>query len=308
MEFFTRVEAQRLPSLYYADRLVCMGSCFADRMGQLFRDARFRVVVNPHGVLFNPQSIALTIERALSAGGTIPELQFQEERWVSLDYHSQLSATTKEEALDKIQNANELLNNALGTAQWLVLTMGTAWVYRLRATGQVVANCHHFPASHFTRELLSVQEIVATWHRVLELLRERNPTLRVLLTVSPVRHLRDGMMDNSVSKATLLLAVHQLAESEREVYYFPSYEIMMDELRDYRFYEADMTQPSVVAREYIGSRLMEVWFAPETRALFARIEQLHRMEEHIPRNTESDSYRAFVRKREALREEIESAL
>ena len=90
MEFFTRVEAQRLPSLYYADRLVCMGSCFADRMGQLFRDARFRVVVNPHGVLFNPQSIALTIERALSTGGTIPELQFQEERWVSLDYHSQL--------------------------------------------------------------------------------------------------------------------------------------------------------------------------------------------------------------------------
>ena len=279
MEFFTRVEAQRLPSLYYADRLVCMGSCFADRMGQLFRDARFRVVVNPHGVLFNPQSIALTIERALSTGGTIPELQFQEERWVSLDYHSQLSATTKEEALSKIRSANGQLQTALDTAQWLVLTMGTAWVYRLRATG-----------------------------RVLELLRERNPTLRVLLTVSPVRHLRDGMMDNSVSKATLLLAVHQLAESEREVYYFPSYEIMMDELRDYRFYEADMTQPSVVAREYIGSRLMEVWFAPETRALFARIEQLHRMEEHIPRNTESDSYRAFVRKREALREEIESAL
>jgi len=115
-------------------------------------------------------------------------------------------------------------------------------------------------------------------------------------------------MDNSVSKATLLLAVHQLSEEEKEVYYFPSYEIMMDELRDYRFYEADMTQPSVVAREYIGSRLMEVWFAPETRALFARIEQLHRMEEHIPRNTESDSCRAFVRKREALREEIESAL
>jgi len=308
MEFFTRVEAQRLPSLYYTDRLVCMGSCFADRMGQLFQAARFRAVVNPHGVLFNPQSIALTIERARGTDGKISDLYFQEGRWVSLDYHSQLSATTKEDALSKIRSANEQLQTALDTAQWLVLTMGTAWVYRLRATGQVVANCHHFPASHFTRELLSVQEIVAAWHRVLELLRERNPTLRVLLTVSPVRHLRDGMMDNSVSKATLLLAVHQLAESEREVYYFPSYEIMMDELRDYRFYEADMTQPSVMAREYIGLRLREAWFAQETSNLFARIRQLQKMEEHVPRNTECESYRVFVRKRDALREEIESAL
>ena len=124
MEFFTRVEAQRLPSLYYTDRLVCMGSCFADRMGQLFQAARFRAVVNPHGVLFNPQSIALTIERALGTDGKISNLYFQEGRWVSLDYHSQLSATTKEEALSKIRSANEQLQTALDTAQWLVHCMG----------------------------------------------------------------------------------------------------------------------------------------------------------------------------------------
>ena len=307
MDFFTRVEARRLPLLYYADRLVCLGSCFADRIGQLFHAARFQALVNPHGVLFNPQTIADTVLHVLTP---VPPttLCLQNGLWVSLDYHSQLAASSREEALEKITNAHEQLRNGLERAQWLILTMGTAWVYRSCTTRQVVANCHHFPASDFVRELLTEQEIVKTWKDAIEQLRGCNPALRVLLTVSPVRHLRDGMMDNSVSKATLLLAVHRLVHEMKEVYYFPSYEIMMDELRDYRFYEADMTQPNSTARQYIWSRLIEAWFAPETRKLLTSIEQYRKMEEHIPHNTSGEAYNTFVRKREALGIEIEAAL
>lgn len=307
MDLFTRVEAHSLPALHYTDQLVCLGSCFADRMGQLLQASRFQVVVNPLGVLFNPLTIAIAIERTLDPDPHI-SLELQEGNWVSLDYHSKMAAPTAEEVFDKITDTHTQLRSALTSAHWLVLTMGTAWIYRSRYSGKIVTNCHHFPASHFVRELLSVQAIVDTWKDLLAELRELNPALRVLLTVSPVRHLRDGMLDNSVSKSTLLLAANQLVQEVAEVYYFPAYEIMQDELRDYRFYEADMTQPSPTARQYIWERLGEVWFAPETQDLLAKIEQLEKMNAHIPRNTASETYKTFVENREALCKEIEEAL
>ena len=307
MQFFTHVQAHTLPALHYSDKLICLGSCFADRIGQQFLTARFQTLVNPYGVLFNP----LTIGEALR-GAMIPEipvtLHRQDGLWISFDYHSKLAASTEQEALKNIEQAHKQLRKALVTSDWLIVTFGTAWAYRQRLTGKVVANCHHFPASDFVRELLSVDAIVEMWVSLFSELRNFNPDLRVLFTVSPVRHLREGMMDNSVSKATLLLAVNLLMKVVKDVYYFPSYEIMMDELRDYRFYEADMTQPNDIARQYIWSRLAEAWFAPDTALLLSSIEKYRKMEAHIPMNPHSENYETFLRKREALRKAIESEI
>lgn len=304
MEFYTRVAAEQLPLLTHADKLVTMGSCFADRMGEVFHNAGFRILVNSHGVLFNPLSIAQCIEHAFDKAYA-PNLCKQEERWVSLDYHGRLSGSTIAEARAKIVSANSSLCEYLTKAKWFILTWGTAWVYRTVAEGGVVANCHRFPAQEFKRELLSVGEIVSAYQLLLQQLRSINPSLKVLLTVSPVRHLRDGMLDNSVSKATLLLATQQLVNSAKEVYYFPSYEIMQDELRDYRFYEADLIQPNIVARKYIWERLIEVWFDGKTRGLVESIERYRKMCEHTPTQTSSSTWTDFLKRRTALLSQIE---
>ena len=307
MELFTRVQVKRLPALYYSDTIVCLGSCFADRMGKLFQEARFQATVNPHGVLFNPVTTADTVRRAITSA-KVSNLTCEDGLWVSLDYHSKLAGASEQETIEKITCANTQLRSALFTARWLVLTLGTAWVYRHRVSKCIVANCHHLPATHFVRELLSAQAIVDAWTTTILQLRQMNRNLRVLLTVSPVRHLRDGMMDNSVSKATLLLAAHTLVNTLQEVYYFPSYEIMLDELRDYRFYESDMIQPNDTARRYIWSQLVASWFAPETAKLLASIEQCQQMQEHLPRNTNSEGYKLFCRKRDALALNVEETL
>lgn len=308
MEFYTKVACRQLPPLQYSDRLICLGSCFADRIGARLHNAAFRVVTNPCGVLFNPLSIQKSISRALDNDCPLPSLQHQDGLWVSTDYHSSLAAPTHEEALARIVTANQTLCSALSNAQWLIVTFGTAWVYRTTETGDVVANCHHFPQTDFKRELLTTTEIVTSWQQILSDLEQHNPALKCLFTVSPVRHLRDGMQDNSVSKATLLLAIHELLRSVSNAYYFPSYEIMLDELRDYRFYNPDLLQPNTTALEYIEARLQESWFAPATTKLYEQVKAYRAMCQHQPRNIYSPSYATFLARKAALGKALQSQL
>ena len=255
--------------ILHSDGLMLLGSCFADNMGARFQRAGFRTIVNPLGTLYNPLSVAETVTRMLDGRLFGPEdiQPFGAEGYGTWMAHSLLSRPSPEETLatqnERIAQAGEALRN--GTA-WLIVTFGTAWVYRLKeapssslqtketGTGTVVANCHHEPASRFVRQRMDVDDIVACWMSLLERLGNECPQLRVIFTVSPIRHLRDGAHGNQISKATLLMAVEKLiertdgkAEPSKAPSYFPAYEIMLDELRDYRFYAADMVHPSAVA-------------------------------------------------------------
>lgn len=310
MQLSTPVASPVLPRISQADTIVALGSCFGVAMGRRLQRAGFDVAGGQFGTLFNPESIRLTIAQALD--GMVPtpqEFYEQDGLYVHTGYHSLLARGSVEEAQGSIELANAGLREALQHAEWLVVTFGTAWVYRHHARG-VVANCHRLPPSSFTRELLSPEEMVGGWCALVGRLRELNPKLRVMLTVSPVRHLRDGLRENSVSKGALHLEVHRLTTTLPELYYFPAYEILIDELRDYRFYAEDMAHPSPQAEQIVWDRLQKAWLTPIARENARRIGDFFALLHHRPRVPGSPADRAAIAQLtvqlEALRREFPS--
>ena len=243
MKFRTEITPHPLrESIAYSSRIFAMGSCFAENISERLQRAKFRVVSNPTGIMFNPASIAASLERfAKGRPYAAEEFTHADGRWFSFDAHTSLSGKTAEEALAKMNCAVQAGHEALERADWVILTFGTSWIYELNATGRVVANCHKRPQSHFTRRRLSADEIVGMYDRLMTgLLREKN----VIFTVSPVRHVGDGLEGNSVSKAVLRVAVDEIVGRHDNAFYFPSYEIVNDDLRDYRFYDRDLVHPN----------------------------------------------------------------
>ncbi len=288
----TEVTLPELPPLSYADGVVLLGSCFAEAMGRRLYDAHFRATVNSHGTLFNPASICRTVEAALE--GQLPgrgELLEQGGRWVHVDYHSDLAGGSVEESLGLIGEAHTTLRGALAEASWLVLTLGTAWVYE--AAGRTVANCHRLPATSFARRRLGVEETVGLLAGMEARVRGLNPGLRVMYTVSPVRHARDGMRENQVSKAVLLLALDELVGRHDADFYFPAYEVFMDELRDYRFYGADLVHPSELGERVMWDRLQGAWLGPEAQRVAERVQKVRAAVGHKPTQPNSAESRAF---------------
>ena len=284
-------------SIQHSDKLLLLGSCFADNIGERLTRAGIRAITNPFGTLYNPASVAEVLTRLLDERpfGADELQQFGAESWGSWMSHSLLSRPTKEEALTTLNENLHSASQHLREANVLILTFGTAWVYRLTETGAVVANCHHEPASRFSRECLTTDEIVAHWHPLLERLHAMNPTLRILFTVSPIRHLRDGAHANQLSKATLLLAQEKLMTLCPNTDYFPAYEIVLDELRDYRFFADDMAHPSSLAIDYLWERFSDTFFDIQTRETCARVEEISRALAHRPLHPESDEFRRFHR-------------
>lgn len=236
----------------YEDKILLVGSCFADSIGEMMEQRGLQVTCNPFGTLYNPVSIAqaLNIKHQTS---NMP-LIYNEGLWHSMAHHGSFSRPTREEAEQAVADSIEAMQRALREASVVIVTFGTAWVYEMN--GEVVGNCHKLPAERFTRRRLSVDEIVQTWQPILA----QYPDKHWLFTVSPIRHIKDGLHENQLSKATLLMTVEQL-----RVGYFPSYEIVLDELRDYRFYAEDLVHPSPVAIQYIWERFTEVYCTPQTR-------------------------------------------
>lgn len=268
-----------------------VGSCFADRIGRIMRNHKLPVTVNPFGTLFNPASIAATLKRleerrSYDAG----DLTRYEERWISFDHHGAFDGSDCEQTLRRINEALETGAEALRTADYAILTLGTAWVYELRDTGRIVANCHKLPAAMFRRRRMSASEIVETLG---EAITRFLPGRKTILTVSPVRHLGDGATENTLSKSTLILAAHALTESLPDCRYFPAYEILMDDLRDYRFYERDMVHPSETAVEYIWETFRRNILDERDDRLFDRAEALHRAMEHRPFDPSGEDHRRF---------------
>lgn len=285
-----------LPPMNQEQRLLLMGSCFAENIGGLLTANKFRVDVNPFGILYNPCSISTALRQVLSGKVyTAGDLFQYREHWHSPMHHGSFSSVTPVEALEVINARLAKVRSELPTLDWLLLTLGTSYVYEQKDTGLVVANCHKQPEKLFNRRRLEVNEIVADYTELLHTLRQQNPNLKVLFTVSPIRHGRDGMHANQVSKATLLLAIDHLQELfPEQVFYFPSYEIVLDELRDYRFYADDMLHPSSLAVNYLWERFAEVFFTKQTQQLMAECNEIRQALAHKPFHPEAEEYKRFL--------------
>lgn len=259
------------------DTVLALGSCFADTVGTKLRKFRFDTVVNPFGPLYNPLTMISAIERIAEGVHYIEEELFEHnELYHSYDHYSSFSRPTIPETLDSINTAFLGAHVQFENTDILLITFGTAWVYRLKQTGTVVANCHKLPSRLFTRELLSTQDIVTAYERFLS--STNIPT--IIATVSPVRHLRDDPHENQISKSILFTALHELESRYERLQYFPAYEIMMDELRDYRFYAEDMVHPARIAVEYIWQRFTEGFMSDRSRQFIEQYEEILRARMH----------------------------
>lgn len=292
MKFRTEIEiAPITEGMSHSAKVFALGSCFAESISERLAKAKFLVATNPFGVLFNPFSIANAIERLDSARTfAVCDIEAGKESYFSYDAHSSLDGKSQTEAFANLNRAVAQGAKALHEADWVILTFGTAWVYEKE--GKVVANCHKQPASQFQRRRLSVTEIVERYDALFEsVLRDK----KVVLTVSPVRHIGDGLPQNSVSKATLRLAVEELVAKHANASYFPSYEILIDDLRDYRYYADDLAHPSKMAVDYVWERFCEAMLSLKTQELLPKIEQIVAASEHRPFNPEGDAHKEFCR-------------
>lgn len=300
MQFRTTIDIKPFEQrIDHTQPILSLGSCFASNIAERLTEAKFQIVASPTGILFNPESIAAALNRfdALSRGdrGAIPaadELSRSGSRWFSYDFHSDFSSADAEKALALMQAAVERGAEALSQAKVVIITFGTAFVYRHKCSGEVVANCHKQPQSLFLREMLSAEEIAS---RYISLLQGPLSDKQVIFTISPVRHLADGLEANSLSKATLRIAVETIKRACGNVIYFPAYEIVMDELRDYRFYAEDMTHPSSVAVDYIWQRFAECAFSAQTLKANEQIERIVKATHHRPFDAQSEEHKAFCR-------------
>lgn len=306
MDFRTQVELPKPETeITYRDKIMLFGSCFAENMGKRLSENNFDCDSNPFGILYNPQSIHWAIERVMEGTPyTATELIPYEGQWHSPMHHTQFSAKTTEECLQKINNRLQQAHQNIQNTQWMIITWGTAWVYRDKQTNEVVGNCHKMPARNFIRQRLTVEEITNTWVTLIDQLRKIQPQMKILFTLSPIRHRADGMHQNQLSKATLMLAMDEICTRMPQCYYFPAYELMNDELRDYRFYAEDMIHPSEVAIEYLWECFCNTWMVPSTRHLMEQWKRLRKRMEHRPHDPTSEQYQRFCQETERMAEEL----
>lgn len=279
----------------YENQLITIGSCFSENIGQRLKNAYFQVDSNPFGVLFNPVSIKNSLDILLEKKlFTENDIFRNGSLWSSFSHSTLFSSVDQAVCLTNINNRIEAAINHLQHADFIFITFGTAWVYHLKETGELVSNCHKLPSNNFMRKRLSVEEIVETYVVLLEKLHHFNPELHIIFTVSPIRHWKDGAHENNISKSTLHLAIEALRKRFDFIDYFPAYEIQMDELRDYRFYATDMFHPSDTAIDYIWKRFSETYFSEETILIKTELEQLNAQLNHRSINPDSQEHIAFL--------------
>ncbi len=279
----------------YQSRVLTLGSCFAENIGNKLTELWFPAFLNPFGVLYNPLSVGKALRILMSDKEFEEKDLFQHASlWGSFMHSTAFSAATAEETLQNINSRLLAARYFLQETDVLMITFGTAWIFELAEGGELVSNCHKLPADHFNRRRLSTGEIVGEMNEVFRQLLERRPNLKIILTVSPIRHWKDGAQENTVSKSTLQLAVNELTSSFEQVIYFPAFEIMMDELRDYRFYASDMLHPSDVAVDYIWKRFADTFFDEETEVLKQKLKQLRSDLNHRPLHGDTPEYRKFI--------------
>ena len=281
-------------TIHHQHKLLLIGSCFTENIGAKLKQHKFAVLENPNGILFNPMSIAKSVTSyILNKRYTEADLFYQNECWNSWGHHSRFSHPDKEECLRGINQSQQAANDFITKADWVFITVGSAFVYEL-GNSEVVANCHKVPTDKFHKRLLSVQEVVIAFKVMLDELLAVNPTAKIIFTISPVRHLRDGFVENNRSKSTLIQAVHQLTDANENIFYFPAYELVMDDLRDYRFYADDMVHPNYAATNYVWEKFVATCIDEPTHKLMNEINSVNAAKNHKPFHPESERHKKFL--------------
>ncbi len=292
-------------SIDYNANILLLGSCFVDNIGDKLSYYKFKSLQNAFGVLFHPKAIETLVSRAVKKECyTETDLFFHNEQWHSFDAHSRLSSLSKDTILQALNAGVEQTHDYLKKATHVVLTLGTAWVYKTIETEKIVANCHKVSQKAFQKVLLSVNDIVESLEVIIQLIKKANPKATIIFTVSPIRHLKDGFIENTQSKAHLVTAIHKLINTGNKIIYFPSYEIMMDELRDYRFYAEDMIHPSPMAVHYIWERFKAIWIAENAFKTMQEVEYIQKGLKHRPFNENSEQHKRFISNLEVKQKEL----
>jgi hypothetical protein len=283
----------------YSKKNMFLGSCFTENIGNRMAELKYNIDINPFGILYNPLSVANGLRILLDKKVfTSEDLVEYDGLWHSFFHHGRFSLPNKKETLDIINNRIKTSAEFLKSADFLFITFGTAWVYKYKKTGQTVSNCHKIPANEFERMRLSVDEIVQEYKELFSEIRKINPSIQVVFTVSPIRHWKDGAVENQRSKAILLLAIDKLIGDLGHDFcsYFPAYEIVMDELRDYRFYAPDMLHISEVAIDYIWEKFEKSLIDPESQHTAKKVDKIVRAANHKPLHGDTDEYYRFLAK------------
>lgn len=311
MQWFTEISIPKSPSpISHSSKILSMGSCFAETIGQKMLDSKLNILVNPFGTIFHPNAISDLLEAGIS--GNQPDENLISERdglFFHYSAHSDLVGNSKKELLEKLNLQTKLTGEYLKTGTHLILTLGTAWVYEFKKTQTLVANCHKQPSDFFQKRLLSLDEMKMALKNLFSKLSAFNPNLKIVLTLSPVRHIKDGIPENQLSKSLLRVLCSDLEKESENLSYFPAYEIMMDELRDYRFYKSDLIHPSEQAENYIWDKWAGALFTPLTQKKVNQISKIKTELNHRPLNPKSEAHRKFLQnllqKLEQLNAEID---
>lgn len=295
--FRTEISIQQELNITHQNKMMMFGSCFTENIGQKLIDHFFPVSCNPLGILFNPISIQQAIHRIIHNQKVKAEELFESDGvWNSFDFHSQFARLSKDEYLSNINSIIETAHLHLVSCDYIFITLGTSWIYEEIESNKVVANCHKVSPEHFNRRRISVSECSNVLVSILQELKAIKENIKIIFTVSPIRHWKDGAHGNQLSKSILLLSIDNICNNYSDCYYFPSYEIMMDDLRDYRFYADDMLHPSEQAQNYIWKRFEGCYFSDNTQQINRKIEQIMLALQHRPFNPESKGYQQFKEK------------
>lgn len=300
-----RLEKQSENLIDYNSNMLLLGSCFSENIGKKLDYFKFQNTQNPFGILFHPKAIEALIERAIHNNlYSEDDLFFHNEQWHCFDVHSKLSNPSKDALLKGLNFILEVTHQQIKQSSHIIITLGTSWVYRNIKDNAIVANCHKVPQKQFKKELMSVEDISKSLGNILGLIRSINYQATIIFTVSPVRHIKDGFIQNTKSKAHLITAIHQVIKNQS--FYFPSYEIMMDELRDYRFYNEDMIHPNQTAINYIWDKFKTVWISEECIRTMETVDSIQKGLHHKPFNPKSETHQKFLKNLEAKIAQLQS--
>ena len=279
----------------YTDNILLIGSCFTEHMADRLHQHKFRVLSNPHGILFNPLSVASSLDGYMDDRRYGQDkLFYLNEIWNSWDHHTRFSNIDAAKALDGINASQAAAGEFIKKADWVIITLGSAFQYYLKENGTPVANNHRAPAQWFEKRMLPIDEIIAALNSTLVRLFESNPFVQVLFTISPVRHIRDGVVDNNRSKARLIEAVHALCGRFEKAHYFPAYELVIDILRDYRFYDIDFVHPNFPATTFVWEHFMKSCISPSVHDLMHQVQEITTARSHRSRFPETEAHEKFM--------------
>jgi hypothetical protein len=296
MDFQLPININSLPQpISYRDKILVMGSCFTEHIGNKLGELKFNILQNPHGILFDPFSVANSLVSYINNKQyTGSDLIYLNELWQSWEHHSMFSSTDKETCLNDINQSQQSAHEFLKEAEWVIITLGSSFSYRLVENEMPVANCHRAPAQTFRKHLMSIEETNAVLDNCIHQLFHFNPRLKIIFTVSPVRHIRDGVMENNRSKARLIEVVHHLVNKFERLFYFPAYELVIDVLRDYRFYDIDMVHPNYPATEFVLEKFRQHCIDRESQELMEDVKKIVTARKHKPFQPATNAHRQFL--------------